>query len=180
MELFRTFQPIEEAVMRNHVSVVECLLSQEGFASHLGNLNSRGENILHLASGPCNPKMFRLLVSHWQEVIDQTDSQGNTALTRIIKSSSNSQNRYESLRILFAYTNENKISIGHHNPLQVDRVKSVSNLTTDFVTSESTSTLEKCKCTLSINLSPSIVYLAEKTHQQVPGLTSLMDQAGGL
>ena len=99
-ELLRGFQSIGEAVLGNHTDVVEYLLGQEGFEAHLQYLNSRGENALHLASRTYNPAIFRLLVPRLQEGIHQTDSQGDTALTRIVRNHSDSRDRYESARIL--------------------------------------------------------------------------------
>ncbi len=93
-------QSVGEAVLGNHVDVVEYLLGQKGIEAHLHYLNSHGENVLHLASGLCNPAMFRLLVPRFLEGRHQTDDQGNTALVRIIISSSGSQDRYESARTL--------------------------------------------------------------------------------
>ena len=66
-------QSIGEAVLGNHVDVVEYLLGQQGIEAHLQHRNSRGENVLHLASRPCNPVMFRLSVPCFKECIHQTD-----------------------------------------------------------------------------------------------------------
>jgi hypothetical protein len=77
------------------------------FEAHLRYLNSDGESVLHLASGPCNPAMFRLLVSHFQDGIHLTDANGDTALLRIIKSTSNSKNRYKSAKIIISHANPN-------------------------------------------------------------------------
>ncbi|KAF2472361.1 uncharacterized protein BDR25DRAFT_341809 [Lindgomyces ingoldianus] len=121
-ELLRGFQSIGEAVLGNHVGVVEYLLEEEGFEAHLEYLNSHGENVLHMASGRCNPAMFRLLVPGLQMAIYQIDNQGNTALTRIINSSSASQDRYESARILLSYADANGngyIVEEQQDPLQV-------------------------------------------------------------
>jgi ankyrin repeat protein len=96
----RTHQSIGEAVMGNHVAVVEYLLGENGIEAHLQYRNSRRENVLHLASRLCNPEMFRLLIPRFQEGIHQADDQGDTALVRIIMNSSASRNRYESARIL--------------------------------------------------------------------------------
>jgi hypothetical protein len=95
-------QSIGEAVLGNHVDVVEYLLGQPGIESHLQYRNSRGENVLHLASRICNPAMFRLLVSRFKEGMYQTDNQNETALVRIIQSSSASQDRYDSAQILLS------------------------------------------------------------------------------
>lgn len=95
-------QSIGEAVLGNHVDVVDYLLGRKGIEAHLQHLNARGENVLHLASGRCNPAMFRLLVPRFQEGTRQTDDQGDTALVRIIISSSNPGDRYESARTLLS------------------------------------------------------------------------------
>ncbi|ERS96506.1 hypothetical protein HMPREF1624_07422 [Sporothrix schenckii ATCC 58251] len=68
-------QSIGEAVSGNHVDVVAYLLGQKGIEAHLRYRNSRGENVFHLASGNCNPAMFRLLVRHFKEGVHQTDHQ---------------------------------------------------------------------------------------------------------
>ena len=93
-------QSIGEAVLGNHVDVVEYLLGQQGIEAHLRHCNSRGENVLHLASRLCNPAMFRLLVPRFKEGMHQTDDQEETVLVRIIKSSVASRDRYESAQIL--------------------------------------------------------------------------------
>jgi hypothetical protein len=93
-------QSIGEAVLENHVNVVEYLLGQQGIEAHLQHRNSRGENVLHLASRLCNPAMFQLLVPRFKEGMHQTDDQKDTVLVRIIMNSSASRDRYESARIL--------------------------------------------------------------------------------
>ncbi|KFY93587.1 hypothetical protein V498_04342 [Pseudogymnoascus sp. VKM F-4517 (FW-2822)] len=93
-------QSIGEAILLDHVDVVEYLLEQEGIEAHLQHRNSRGENVLHLASRLCNPAMFQLLVPRFKEGMHQTDDQNRTVLVRVITSSSDSQNRYDSARIL--------------------------------------------------------------------------------
>lgn len=93
-------QSVGEAVLGNHVDVVEFLLEQNDIESHLRYRNSRGENVLHLASRLCNPEMFRRLVPRFPDGILQADDQGDTALVRVIMSSSHSRNRYESARIM--------------------------------------------------------------------------------
>ncbi len=93
-------QSIGEAVLGNHVDVVEYLLRQEGIERHLHYLNSRGENVLHLASRLCNPAMFRLLVPRFLEAGHQIDDQGNTTLMRIIAGSASPRDRYDSATIL--------------------------------------------------------------------------------
>lgn len=93
-------QSIGEAVLGNHVDVVEYLLGQQGIEAHLQHRNSRGENVLHLASRLCNPAMFRLLVPCFKEGIHQTDDQKETVLVRIIQRSLASGDPYESAKIL--------------------------------------------------------------------------------
>ena len=99
-ELLRGSEWMGEAVLGNHTEVVEFLLDWQDVEAHLGYVNSRGENLLHLASTNCNPAMFRLLVPHLHEKINETDKEGDTALMWIIKSHSNPKARYESARIL--------------------------------------------------------------------------------
>ena len=103
-------QSVGEAVLGNHVDVVEYLLGEKGIEAHLQHLNSRGENVLHLASGLCNPAMFRLLVPHFQGGMRQTDDQGDTALVRIVMSSSDPRDRYASARILLSQGSANRNS----------------------------------------------------------------------
>ncbi|POR39645.1 Vegetative incompatibility protein HET-E-1 [Tolypocladium paradoxum] len=93
---------IGEAVLGNHVDVVEYLLGQQGIEAHLQHRNSHGENVLHLASRLCNPAMFQHLVPRFKDGVHQTDDQNDTALIRIVMSSSTSRDRYESARILLS------------------------------------------------------------------------------
>ena len=122
-ELLRGFRSIGEAVLGNHTEVVEYLLGQEGFEAHLQYVNSRGENVLHLASQTCNPAIFRLLVPRLPKSLHQTDSQGDTALMRIIKSHFDPEGRYESARILLLSQAEaswdSHFEDSQHDPLQV-------------------------------------------------------------
>ncbi|KAL5371373.1 hypothetical protein DPSP01_014309 [Paraphaeosphaeria sporulosa] len=118
-ELLRGSPSIGEAVLGNHTDVVECLLSEDGFDTHLQYLNSCGQNVLHMASGPCNPAMFRLLVPRMQSSMYQTDSQRDTALMRIVKSQSEPLRRYESARVLLSYADKHSnIGNGQQDPLQ--------------------------------------------------------------
>ena len=100
VELLRGLGSVGEAVLGNHLDVVEYLQRQEDFDEHFRHVNPLGENLLHLASKRCNPAMFRLLVPRLQLRIRQTDVQGDTALMRIIKSHSDSKARCESARII--------------------------------------------------------------------------------
>lgn len=90
-------QSIGEAVMGNHVDVVEYLLKQNGIEAYLGHQNSNG---LHLASKTCNPEIFRILVPCFKGGEHQTEAQRNTPLSRVILSCAASQNRSESAKIL--------------------------------------------------------------------------------
>ncbi|KAJ6019002.1 hypothetical protein N7522_001069 [Penicillium canescens] len=106
-----THQSIGLAVLGNHVNIVEFLLGENGIEAHLQFRNFRGENVLHLASRLCNPDMFRLLVPHFQDDINEEDNQGDTVLDRIIMSPLAS--RYESARILLqSRANWNSNSMG--------------------------------------------------------------------
>ncbi|KAF2678070.1 hypothetical protein K458DRAFT_423476 [Lentithecium fluviatile CBS 122367] len=121
-ELMRGRQLIGEAVLGNHVDVVECFLGEEGFETHLQYVNTHGENFLHMASGPCNPAMFRLLVPRLGEGIYRIDSHGDTALVRLIRSHADSENKYECARILLSHANADggsHIGDGQQDPLQV-------------------------------------------------------------
>ena len=93
-------QSIGEAVLGNHIGIVGYLLRQQGIEAHLQHRNSRGENVLHLASRLCNPAMFLILISRFKEGIHQVDNQKETVLVQIIKYSSASLDRYKSAQIL--------------------------------------------------------------------------------
>lgn len=80
------------------MKIVKFLLGENGIEAHLRYRNFRGENVLHLASKFCNPDLFRLLVPHFQEDINEEDDKGDTALKRVIESPSTS--RYDAARIL--------------------------------------------------------------------------------
>ena len=67
-------QSVGEAVLGHHIDVVEYLLGEKGTEAHLQYHNSRGENVLHLASRLCNPAMFRLLVPYFLGGTSQTDA----------------------------------------------------------------------------------------------------------
>ncbi|KAE8350085.1 ankyrin repeat-containing domain protein [Aspergillus coremiiformis] len=116
-----THQSIGEAVLGNHVDVVACLIRENGIEAHLRYRNSRGENVLHLATRLCNPEMFRLLIPRFEEGIHQADDQGHTPLVRIIMNSSASRNRYESARILLLHSGADwnrHYSDGQQDPLR--------------------------------------------------------------
>lgn len=115
-------QSIGEAILRNHIDVVKFLLEEAGIDAHLQYRNSRGENVLHLASILCNPEMFRLLVPRFQQGVHQMDDQGETALVRIIKNTTGSKNRYESAKILLSQSDIDWTSYswdGQQEPLRV-------------------------------------------------------------
>ena len=117
-----THQSIGEAVLGNHVNVVEYLLDQKGIEAHLRHLNSHHENVLHLVSRFCNPAMVCLLVPRFQDGAYQEDGQGNTPLIRIMMSSAASRDRYESAKILLLHGKVDVSSKSHeerHNPLLV-------------------------------------------------------------
>jgi hypothetical protein len=95
-------QSLGEAVLRNHVDVVEYLVKEDGIDTHLRYQNSRGENILHLASIICNPEMLHLLAPRFPEGVLQKDGRGDTPLARVIMNFSASGNRFESARILLS------------------------------------------------------------------------------
>lgn len=107
-----THQSIGQAVLGNHVDIVEYLLGENGIEAHLRYRNSRGENVLHLASRLCNPEMFRLLIPRFQEGITAQDDQGDAPLLRIIMSPLTS--RYESANVFLSQssTNWNSHSLG--------------------------------------------------------------------
>ena len=117
-------QSIGEAVLGNHVDVVEYLLGQKGIEAHLQHLDSCGQNVLHLASRRCNPAMFRLLVPRFPAGICQTDVRGDTVLMRIMMSSlnPNPRDRHASARILLLQASANGISrfwIEQQDPLRI-------------------------------------------------------------
>jgi ankyrin repeat protein len=121
-ELLRGFQAVGEAVLGNSYRVVEHILEEKGFEAHLQYLNSNGESVLHLALGPCNPAIFRLLVPRLRTSIHRADSHGDIALMRIIKNIINSENRYESAKVILSYTNTSEnghIGDRQHIPLQL-------------------------------------------------------------
>lgn len=116
-----THQSIGEAVLRNHIDVVEYLLGENDINTHLWYWNFCGENVLHLTSRRCNLEMFCLLIPCFQKDIHQTDNQGDTALVWIIMNPSASHNWYELARILLLQTGINWNSHswdGQQNPLQ--------------------------------------------------------------
>nr|POE54992.1 hypothetical protein CFP56_78277 [Quercus suber] len=93
-------QSIGEAVLGNHVDVVALLLAQQGMEAHLRYVNSRQENVLHLAAGRCNPAMFHQLAPHTRDLQWQTDYQGASPLLRIVLSTADYEHRLESVKIL--------------------------------------------------------------------------------
>lgn len=100
-----THQSIGQAVLGNHVDIVEYLLGENGIETHLRYRNSRGENVLHLASRLCNPVMFRLLIPRFREGINAEDDQGDAPLLRIIMSPLAS--RYESANVFLSRSSTN-------------------------------------------------------------------------
>ena len=114
-------QSIGEAVMGNHFNVVRYLLGQTGIEAHLHYQNARGENVLHLAAGICNPYMFNMLISRFQEGVFQTDNQGYTLLMRIVVNPSLSEGWHESAKVLLRESRtgwKGHSGSGQHNPLR--------------------------------------------------------------
>lgn len=70
-------------------------LGEIGLEAHLRYRNSRGENVLHLASKLCNPDMFRLLLPQFPKCIYAEDDIGETPLLLVIMSPS--AKRYQPL-----------------------------------------------------------------------------------
>ncbi|CAN9218360.1 unnamed protein product [Alternaria alternata] len=121
-ELLRAFQSLGNAVLGNHLDTVECILREEGFEEHLQYLNSYGESLLHLASVPCNPEIFRLLLPRLQKNVHQADNHGDTPLVRIIKSNASTRKRYESAKIVLSHVGSDQNIYDHEryqDPLQV-------------------------------------------------------------
>lgn len=119
-ELWRDSSPIEQAVLGDHIGVIECLLSEAGSNIDFRGLNSRGENLLHVASVRCNPAVFRLLAPRLD--INQADGHGEAALVRIIRSSLDLKGRYEAARILLSYVGADRtanVVDGQREALQV-------------------------------------------------------------
>ncbi|RBR22171.1 hypothetical protein FVER53590_07379 [Fusarium verticillioides] len=95
-------QSVGEAALAGHVDVVRFLLEQDGIQGHLRHRNSKGENVLHLASEQCKPAIFRVLAPRFCEGLSQRDCQGRTALMRVVESSSTLQNHIESAQVLLS------------------------------------------------------------------------------
>lgn len=118
-------QSLGEAVSGNHLEVVEYLLHQDGIEAHLQYVNSRGENVLHVASTHCNPAMFRILIPRFRNGVHQKDNNGDTPLTRVIRGltrvtprSPGWENRHESARILLSQ-GEAPVCNEQQNPLRI-------------------------------------------------------------
>ena len=114
-------QSIGEAVMGNQLNVVKYLLGQTGIEAHLHHRNARGENVLHLAAGICNPYMFSMLIPRFQEGVFQMDDQGYTPLMRMVVNPSPSEGRYESTKVLLRESKtgwKGHSGGGQHNPLR--------------------------------------------------------------
>jgi hypothetical protein len=110
-------QSLGEAVLRNHIDVVEYLVKENGIDAHLRYQNSRGENVLHLASMICNPDIFHLLAPRFPEGILQKDCRGDTPLLRVIMNFSASGNRFESARILLSQSTDWHLAEKHYRKL---------------------------------------------------------------
>jgi ankyrin repeat protein len=63
------------AILENHVEIVEYLLHLPGIETHIYCENTRGENMLHLASRFCNPTVVGRLVPLLKEGLCQRDGQ---------------------------------------------------------------------------------------------------------
>ncbi|CAN9292594.1 unnamed protein product [Alternaria alternata] len=121
-ELLRALQSLGSAILGNHLDIVECFLREDGFDEHVQYLNSYGESLLHLASVPCNPGVFRLLLPRLQKIVHQVDNHGDTPLVRIIKSNADSRKRYESAKILLSHVGSDQNGCEpetHQDPLQI-------------------------------------------------------------
>ncbi|KAM7189105.1 hypothetical protein V8F33_010226 [Rhypophila sp. PSN 637] len=93
---------IGEAVLGNHIDVLEHLLAQEGIENHLHHRNCHGENVLHLASRICNPHVLKLLIPHLRDRVYEKDGQNDTVIMRIIMSPAASWDRCEAVEILLS------------------------------------------------------------------------------
>ncbi|KAJ5469732.1 hypothetical protein N7539_009350 [Penicillium diatomitis] len=110
-------QSLGEAVLRNRVDVVGYLVKVDGIDTHLRYQNSRGENVLHLASMICNPEIFQILAPRFPEGINQKDCRGDTPLLRVIMNFSASGNRFESARILLSQSTHWQFAEKHYRKL---------------------------------------------------------------
>lgn len=113
-------QSIGEAVWGNHVEVVDYLMREHDIDAHLLYRNSRGENVLHLASRFCSPGMFRRLSFCFPEGVHQEDNQGDTPLMRIITESP-SRSRGELVQIMLENSSADLTGDSwdeHRNPLR--------------------------------------------------------------
>ncbi|KAF4955318.1 hypothetical protein FGADI_4624 [Fusarium gaditjirri] len=107
-------QSIGEAALAGHVDVVRYLLEQDGIEGHLHHRNSKGENVLHLASEQCIPAIFRVLAPRFQEGLSQRDCQGRTALMRVVENSSTLQNHIESAEVLLSLSAADQIMLSQN------------------------------------------------------------------
>ncbi|CAI6336993.1 unnamed protein product [Periconia digitata] len=112
-------QPITEAVLGNHVDVVRYFMNEGMFRASIHRTDRESANILHLASGRCNPDILRLLAPVFQNDMGQTDIYGDTALTRVIRNKSNSQDRHDAAKVLLAYMDPEKDNYAQPNPLRI-------------------------------------------------------------
>ncbi|KAI6778961.1 Vegetative incompatibility protein HET-E-like protein [Emericellopsis cladophorae] len=104
-------QSVGEAVLANHLPVVEYLLNQEGIETHLDHLNSRGENVLHLAATHCNPAVYAFLLPRLQGRLHQKDNGGDTALVMIVKSPCLPEKRLETAALFLAQCGDEEETI---------------------------------------------------------------------
>ncbi|KAI1846709.1 hypothetical protein JX266_007282 [Neoarthrinium moseri] len=94
-----THQSVGEAVLHNHVNIVEFLLEQEGIDAHKRHRNKNGYTVLHLLARNLNPEMVQLLAPHLQEDINQVEND-ETASARILFSTVGAKNRFLCAQIL--------------------------------------------------------------------------------
>jgi hypothetical protein len=76
---------VMDAVLGKHVVIVERLMREQGFETHLLYVNSKDENVLQAASTKCEVKTFHTLLPRMRVFIHSADNDGETALVRIIK-----------------------------------------------------------------------------------------------
>ena len=121
-ELMRGSRLISEAVLGNHIDVVTYLLRQDGIEPHVRWRGSCNENILHITSERCTTAMFRVLSRHLPNELYHRDNSGDTALAKIIEKCSDSQDRYESMKVLLSRGKDDcsgSIDDGARSPLRL-------------------------------------------------------------
>jgi hypothetical protein len=111
---------LREAVLRNHVNVVEYLVKENSIDAHLRYQNSCGENVLRSAPMFCNPEIIQLLAPRFPEGIHQTDSRGDIALVRVIMKYSASGRRLKTARVLLSQSADWNLAKKHYHRLFFD------------------------------------------------------------